>query len=182
VLRIDFGPGTVGTPGSESLKPGLFVVGLSLTVNPSIAKRLIEGLGIVEGFLAGSFLKKAEPNSIRLTVVASEPVPKCRRGWKALYLLSHDFEFWAILHNTVAVFQSRVVSATESLFSKALFESFIFRIRPGSNNRFRGRSDEIGPAMWTAFPDYTACSEREVRAKKSSDLTLGGPGGGIVRQ
>jgi hypothetical protein len=83
VLRIDFGPGTVGTPGSESLKPGLFVVSLSLTVNPSIAKRLIEGLGIGEGFLAGSFLKKAEPNSIRLTVVASEPVPKCRCGWES---------------------------------------------------------------------------------------------------
>jgi hypothetical protein len=87
---------------------------------------------------------------------------------KALYLLSHDFEFWAILRNTVAVFPiSRRVGDGKSFLEGAVRESFIFRIRPGSKNTFRGRSDEIGPAMWTAFPDYTACSEREVRAKKA---------------
>lgn len=74
MLRIDFGPGTGGTPGSESLKPGSFVVSLRLTVNPSIAKRYSP----------------------------------------------------AISHNAVVVFQFRVVAATESLFSKALFESFVF--------------------------------------------------------
>ncbi len=92
----------------------------------TIAKRFIEGLGIGEGFFAGSFLEKAEPNSIRLTVVASEPVPKRRYGLKALYLLSHDFRSRAISHNTVAVFQFRVVALMESFFSKALFESLVF--------------------------------------------------------
>jgi hypothetical protein len=68
------------------LKPRSFIVSLRLTLNPSIAKRFVEGLGMGEGCFAGSFLEKAEPNSIGLTVVASEPVSKLRCGWKALYL------------------------------------------------------------------------------------------------
>jgi hypothetical protein len=69
MLRIHFGPGAGRTPGTESLKPGSFIVSLRLTVNPSITKRFIESLGIRERFLTRVLFEKAEPNPVRLTVI-----------------------------------------------------------------------------------------------------------------
>ena len=94
-------------------------------MDPVRFEMICAGFGIGEGVFAGIFLKKADPNSTRLTMVASEPFPKGRSGWKALYLLNQYFHSPAISHNAVVVFQFRVVAATESLFSKALFESFV---------------------------------------------------------
>ena len=47
------------------------------------------------------------------------------RRWSKCSPLRHDFQSTAISHNTVVVFQFRVVAPTESFFSKALLESLV---------------------------------------------------------
>ncbi len=59
VLGIYFRPAAGWTPPCESLKPRLSVEWFLLTVNPAIAKRLVERLRIGQGFLARNLLENA---------------------------------------------------------------------------------------------------------------------------
>jgi hypothetical protein len=76
VLSIDLRPPAPGASGSEPLEPGVLVKLLFLTVDPPIAKRLIEGLGVSYGRLAGPLLIDSQPYAIGLSMVLGKPTAK----------------------------------------------------------------------------------------------------------
>jgi hypothetical protein len=85
VPDIHFGPAAFRSPRREFLKPGIIIMCPLLAINPAIAERLIQGLSVGDGLLAGILFENAQPNTIRGSMILLQPVSECRGRFESQY-------------------------------------------------------------------------------------------------
>ena len=78
MFSVAFRPAAFGTSSSKPLQPRGVVVRPLLTIDPAKTERLIEGFGVSDGPFSGALLENAQPNSIGLAMIRTQPLTKLR--------------------------------------------------------------------------------------------------------